>query len=123
MLLLLLLIIRRAHNSTTDKQNVFGDEFKANFSYFVGFCPLYLLVLLLLFYFCEKLTTKKQILRTRQICRICSKFRIVVIMFMIYVHARFHTPSYNGLSVIAIKSNVKDLSLTTSTYLLYILQK
>ena len=41
----------------------------------------------------------------------------------VYAHARFHTPSYNGLPVIVIRSKVKGLSLTTSIYLLYILQK
>jgi len=57
----------------------------------------------------KKLTTKEQILRTRQSCRICSKFRIVVIMFMIYVHARFHTPIYNWWSVIVTKSRSRTV--------------
>jgi hypothetical protein len=59
--------------------------------------------------FCEKLTTKEQILRTRQICRICSKFGIVVIVFMIYVYARFHTLIYNWWSVIATKSRSRTV--------------
>jgi hypothetical protein len=81
----------------------------ANFSNIIGFCPIYLLILLLLFYFCENLSTEEQILHTHQICRICYKFRIVI-MFMIYVQARFHTPSYSGLSFIVNKSKVKDVS-------------
>jgi len=93
--MLLLLIIREAHNSTTDKKKSVRRLILSLFSYFVGFGPVYLLVLLLLFYFCEKLTTKEHILRTHQIRQIYSKFRIAVIMFMIYVRARFHMPIYN----------------------------
>jgi hypothetical protein len=115
--LLLLLIIRGgAHNSVTDKKCVRGRT-QGLFSYFIGFGPIYLLVLLLFFYFCEKLTTKEQSLRARQICRICSKFHIAVIMFMIYVQPRFHMPIYNWWSVIAIKSRSRtvphDLHLLT----------